>query len=126
MTETTIKIIIAGSRNFNDYDKVCSKAKELISEIKASHENPFFEIVSGGAKGVDTLGERFAKEKNFELIIFPADWSKYGRVAGPKRNAEMANYATHLLSFWDGKSKGTKSMISLAEKKGLSVKIVDI
>lgn len=124
--ESTVKIIIAGSRNFNDYEVVRKNAAELVSEIKSSHEDPFFEIVSGGAKGVDSLGERFAGEEGFELVVFPANWSKYGRGAGPKRNAEMADYATHLLSFWDGNSKGTKSMINLAKKKGLTVNIITI
>ncbi|WP_405399322.1 DUF2493 domain-containing protein [Maribacter sp. Asnod2-G09] len=116
------KIIIAGGRNFNDYDFLENSVLNFISKFDKTD----IEIVSGGAKGVDALGERFAKEQNIEFVIFPADWAKYGRSAGPKRNAQMAKYATHLLSFWDGKSKGTKSMINLARKNDLVVEIISI
>ena len=118
-----IKLIIAGGRDFTDYNFLKKEAKMFISELE---ENPNIEIVSGGAKGVDALGERFAKEHNLEVVKFPADWKSFGRAAGPKRNAEMAQYATHLLSFWDGESKGTKSMITLAKKKNVTVKIISI
>lgn len=118
-----IKLIIAGGRTFNDYELLEKEASAYVSELQKLDE---IQIVSGGAKGVDTLGERFAQERILDLKIFEADWSKFGRSAGPKRNAEMADYATHLLSFWDGESKGTKSMINLAKKKGLEVKIIAI
>lgn len=114
-----MKVIIAGGRDFNDYEflkQVCSKLSELDSEI---------EIVSGGAKGADALGERFANEMGYALKVFPADWSE-GRKAGPIRNSQMANYADALIAFWDGKSKGTKNMIDLATKRGLGVKVVYI
>jgi hypothetical protein len=114
------RIIIAGGRDFNDYEFLCTNAREYIETLG----EVTIEIVSGGAKGVDALGERFAKEQNLELVVFPADWKSYGRAAGPKRNAEMAKYASHLLSFWDGSSKGTKSMITLARKNNLEVKVV--
>lgn len=118
-----IRIIIAGGRDFHDYSLLEKEASEFISTLENVEG---IQIVSGGAKGVDSMGERFAKEKALELIKFPADWKKYGRAAGPKRNAQMADYATHLLSFWNGESKGTKSMISLAKKKELQVKVVAI
>ena len=118
-----IRLIIAGGRDFNNYDLLEKEASRFVSTLGNDEE---IQIVSGGAKGVDSLGERFAREKGFGLILFPADWEKYGRAAGPKRNAQMADYATHLLSFWNGESKGTKSMISLAKKKKLEVKVVDI
>ena len=117
------KIIIAGGRDFNDYELL---EKEVSGFLKTLDIDKGLEIVSGGAKGVDAMGERFANENDVAVKLFPADWSKYGRGAGPKRNKQMAEYATHLLSFWDGKSRGTKSMISLAEKRGLNVKIIDI
>ena len=117
------KIIIAGGRDFNDYKLL---EKEVSGFLKTLDIDSGLEIVSGGAKGVDAMGERFAQENDIAVKLFPADWKKFGRAAGPKRNAQMADYATHLLSFWDGKSKGTKSMISLAEKKGISVKIISI
>jgi len=76
------------------------------------------EIVSGGAKGADTLAEQFAKENNLPVKIFKPDWAKYGRGAGPVRNKQIVEYADKVIAFWDGESKGTKSSIDLAEKSG--------
>jgi len=81
------------------------------------------EIVSGGAKGADQLGEQYAKENNYNLRIFPADWDKYGKKAGYIRNEEMAKYADACVCFWDGKSKGTKMMIELAKKYKLKTRL---
>jgi len=113
-----MKIIIAGGRTFNDYELLCQncdKAFSLQTEI---------EIVSGTANGADKLGEKYAKEKGYPIKQFPADWDKFGKSAGYKRNEEMAKYADALIAFWDNKSKGTKHMIELAKKYGLKVKVV--
>jgi hypothetical protein len=82
------------------------------------------EIVSGKAKGADTLGELYANENNIKIIEFPADWEKFGKKAGYIRNEEMAKYSDSCIVFWDGKSKGTKHMIELAKKYNLNLKIV--
>jgi hypothetical protein len=82
---------------------------------------PIATVVSGGAKGVDALGERYAVEMNLPLHIYEADWEQHGRAAGPIRNRKMAENADALIAIWDGKSKGTKNMIETAEKKGLLV-----
>jgi predicted Rossmann fold nucleotide-binding protein DprA/Smf involved in DNA uptake len=108
-----MKVIIAGSRDFNDYEAVKKYADHILSNQSE------IEIVSGGANGVDKLGEQYAKEKGYKLTIFKADWNKYGKSAGPKRNAQMAEYADALIAFWDGESRGTKNMIELAEKHKL-------
>ena len=113
-----MKVIIAGGRKFNDYDLLCQncdKALSLQTEI---------EIVSGTANGADKLGEKYANEKGYKIKKFPADWDKYGKSAGYKRNEEMAKYADSLIAFWDGKSKGTKHMIDLAKRYSLNVKVV--
>lgn len=117
-----IRLIIAGGRDFEDYDFLKKEVSLFISGLGDLSD---IEIVSGGAKGVDAMGERFASETGLETTVFPADWATFGRAAGPKRNREMADYSTHLLSFWNGRSKGTKSMISLAKKKNLIVHVVD-
>ena len=117
------KIIIAGGRDFNDYDLL---KKEVSGFLKTLDIDSGLEMVSGGAKGVDAMGERFAQENDVAVKLFPADWSKYGRGAGPKRNKQMAEYATHLIAFWNGESKGTKSMITLAKKNDLSVTVVSV
>lgn len=79
------------------------------------------EVVSGTCKGVDQLGEEWAERKGIPVKKFPADWSKHGRRAGPLRNREMAKYADALIAIWDGKSRGTRSMIDEALREGLEV-----
>lgn len=116
------KVIIAGSRNFNDYKLLESEMIKFLRLVKP-HE---VEIVSGTARGADQLGERFASEKGCNLKKFPADWDTYGKSAGYRRNADMAKYADACVVFWDGVSKGTKHMIDLAEKADLSLKIVRV
>lgn len=107
------KCIVAGSRSFNDYDYL----KSVLNLLLCLKKN--LEIVSGGADGADKLGEQYAKEKGCKLKIFPADWNKHGKSAGPIRNEEMAKYADACIVFWDGKSKGTDSMIKLAKRHNL-------
>ncbi len=113
-----MKVIIAGSRDFNDYRRL-----KMVCDFYLQNETDI-EVVSGTAKGADKLGEQYAKELDYKLTQFPANWDEYGRAAGFKRNLEMANYADCLIAFWDGESKGTKMMIELAEQKGLNVRIV--
>lgn len=116
LTKEEQKIIIAGSRNFNDYELALKTLNTLLSL-----EN--FQIVSGHAPGADQLGERFAADNNLNLVIFPANWNKYGRSAGPIRNAQMAKYAEGgtLVLFWDGKSAGSKNMLENAKKYNLKI-----
>ena len=116
-------IIIAGFRDFNDYAVV---EKEVMNYIGKFIDKVEIEIISGGASGVDALGERFAKEHNLRLKVVPADWKTYGRSAGPRRNEQMARMAGTLIAFWDGKSRGTKNMIDTAKRLGLRVKTVTI
>ncbi|HEY9169418.1 MAG TPA: DUF2493 domain-containing protein [Lutibacter sp.] len=115
-----IKVIIAGGRNFDDFDKLRQVCDEFLKDQNK------VEIVSGAYKGADALGERYAAERNHQIKQFPADWRRYGKSAGLKRNTEMAAYADALIAFWDGKSKGTKNMIELATQAGLNVKIINI
>ncbi|AYP68354.1 hypothetical protein PQE75_gp125 [Bacillus phage vB_BcoS-136] len=114
------KIIVAGTRDFNNYDLLKRNLIHLLQNKNLDE----VEIVSGGARGADKLGERFAKEHNCGLKIFPADWEKYGKSAGYRRNAEMANYADACVCFWDRKSRGTRHMIDLANKKGIKLRVV--
>lgn len=126
------RIIIAGSRDITDYRIVSKKADSVIKEIKTSRGDVSqlaIEIVSGGARGVDLLGERYANEHGYALKRFPADWMKYGNAAGPIRNRRMLEYATDecdgaygvLLAIWDGKSRGTRHMVDIATEKGIPV-----
>lgn len=112
------RVIIAGGRNFNDYKLLCEVMDILLSNITDT-----IQIVCGMARGADTLGERYAKDRGYEIAYFPADWETYGKSAGYKRNEQMAQNADALVAFWDGVSRGTKHMINLANKYGLNVRI---
>lgn len=120
------RIIVAGSRDFSDYGLLKKKMLNIIAE----HEYENIKIVSGTARGADRLGEWFAEEFNYDIVRFPAAWDRFGKRAGYIRNEEMAKYAIAddnqgvLVAFWDGKSRGTKHMIDLADKHGLEVIIV--
>ena len=124
-----LRVIIAGSRKFNDYELLKKSAIEIIT--KKTMLPDLTKIVSGGARGADTLGERFANEIGLEVTRFIPDWDGLGKQAGYVRNAEMAKFAVEdnndglLIAFWDGKSKGTKHMIDLANKYGLEVHVVN-
>lgn len=111
-----MKTIIAGSRDITAF--------EILDQVMgyAYQEGIIVtEVVSGGARGVDQLGEQWAKKMNQPLKIFPADWKTHGKVAGFIRNGEMAKYADALVAIWDGESKGTKHMITTAAKEGLKL-----
>lgn len=124
-----LRVIIAGSRDFNDYDLLKKSAIDIIN--KKTTLPDLSRIVSGGARGADTLGERFANEMGLEITRFIPDWDGLGKRAGYVRNAEMAKFAVQddndgmLIAFWDGISKGTKHMIDLANKHGLDVHVVN-
>jgi hypothetical protein len=110
-----MKVIIAGGRDFNDYLLL------LQTVVRANFD--ITEVVSGGAKGADSLGELFARDMDLPLKRFPADWDRHGRAAGPIRNGEMAGYADALIAMWDGVSTGTANMIKQATERGLKVHV---
>jgi len=112
------RIIIAGGREFTDKRQMELALEPLLSSYPFS-----IEIVSGGARGADRLGEKYAKNRGLKLTVMPADWDKYGKRAGPKRNLEMAKYADVLVAFWDGKSTGTRNMINQALQHGLGIHV---
>lgn len=114
-----MRVIIAGGREFSDYNTLKRKCDYYLQNIKEP-----VEVISGHASGADALGERYANEKGYKITMFPADWKRYGKSAGPIRNRQMAEYADVLIAFWDGISLGTKNMIDQAKEKGLKIKIV--
>lgn len=107
-----IRLAIVGSRGFQDYQYL----KKCLSTIAASYK--IVTIVSGGARGADTLGERYARENGIPTKIFLPDWDKYGRSAGYRRNVYIVDNADVVAAFWDGQSRGTASTIDLAGKAG--------
>ena len=116
------KVIIAGSRGFSNYKLLKETCNSVLREKKKTHN---VVIVSGHAKGADMAGEQYANEESLDLEIFPADWKKYGKSAGFRRNEQMAEFADALIAFWDGKSHGTKHMIDIANEKGIKTKVVN-
>jgi hypothetical protein len=114
-----IKCIIAGGRDFNNYDLLYNRCKFHLKKYGSD-----VQIVSGGARGADTLGEKFATDMGYSIKQFPADWSKYGKSAGYRRNAQMSEYADMLIAFWDYNSRGTQHMINLAKAQKLTVIVI--
>tara|TARA_R110000851_G_scaffold321360_2_gene486759 strand:- start:373 stop:723 length:351 start_codon:yes stop_codon:yes gene_type:complete len=114
-----VRTIIAGGRDYDDW----SDFEGYVDEFRASIVSGM-SVVSGMARGADSLAVRYAEENELRLYEFPADWDKHGKSAGHIRNSHMAAHAEALLAFWDGKSKGTKNMIDRAVGKGLLVKVV--
>lgn len=100
-----MKIIIAGSRILTDYSIVCRAVENSGFDISM--------VISGGSRGVDTLGEQWARQHKISLERFTANWERYGNRAGNLRNREMAVYADGLLAIWNGQSRGTKDMIDV-------------
>lgn len=113
-----MKTIIAGSRGITDYDIVDEAIREANFNITA--------VVSGTARGVDQLGEEWAKLNNIPIVEYPAEWSTYGKSAGVRRNNLMAENAEALIAIWDGKSRGTKHMIQVAKNKNLTVFVYEL
>jgi hypothetical protein len=123
-----VRIIVAGGRDFDDYALLKYALKEYINGLESVDLSQII-IISGTARGADTLGEHFAYNYGIDIRRFPARWDEFGKSAGIIRNCEMANYAGRamgvLFAFWDGKSRGTKHMIEVAKKRGLEVHVVE-
>ena len=98
-----MKLAIVGSRSITNYEKISEEIDIFIDEIPEV-------IISGGAKGVDSLAEKYAYENNIEILIFKPDWKKFGKSAGVIRNKDIIQNSTHVLAFWDGSSKGTLNL----------------
>ena len=109
-----MKVAIVGSRKIDSID---------IKDFISSECN---ELVSGGAKGVDSCVARFAKANNIPLKEFIPEYKKYGRAAPIVRNKAIVEYADKIIAFWDGKSRGTKWVIDYCEKLGVPCEIIII
>lgn len=108
-----MRTIIAGSRTITDYS--------VLQEIIDDWPHMITQVISGTANGVDKLGEIWAKRNNVELVQMPADWDKWGKSAGYRRNEEMAKVADAAIIIHDGESAGTKHMLDIARKHGLEI-----
>lgn len=111
-----MKLAIVGGRDFNNYDKlqeVVGMITGCIDVLFADQYKPM--IISGGAKGADSLAEDLAIDYEWPYKEFPADWDKYGKSAGFRRNQQIVDACDVVLAFWDGKSKGTRDTINKAK-----------
>lgn len=106
---------VIGGRDFNDYLLLCTTLDKY----------PIHVIVSGGAKGADSLGEKYAKERDIQTIIFYPDWDRFGKSAGYKRNKQIVESSEIVIAFWDGVSKGTKHSIDIARQLGKELIIIN-
>jgi hypothetical protein len=113
------KILIAGSRDFDDYEYLEVQMNYILHEIIKEDEvwdNVI--ILSGGARGADKLGEQFADVYDFGIEQHIPDWNKHGRKAGILRNKVMVDKADLVVVFWDGKSRGSKHVIEYSKEVG--------
>lgn len=117
-------LLIAGSRNFINYDFLKRKCDFLLQ----NHKDDEIHIIAGEARGADQLAKQFAKENNYIYHPFPANWNVYGKAAGYIRNKQMHEFIAKYpnrgcVCFWDGKSKGTAQNFSLAKEYQTELKI---
>lgn len=106
-----MKVAVIGSRNL------------VVTDLEHYLPEGVTEIVSGGAKGIDTCAREYAKANNLKLTEFFPEYQKYGRAAPLKRNLQIIDYADAVIAFWDGKSKGTKYVIDNCKSKKVKIDI---
>lgn len=116
-------VIVAGSRTFTDYALLKTKLDAFLKEKALTHN---IVIVSGLARGADTLGLRYAKERGYKTLQFPADWDKFGKSAGYRRNLQMADVAHACVAFHADNSRGTADMMRICTKRSIPLRTVKI
>ena len=114
------RVVVAGSRDFNDYNLLSSELDKFLAGKKN------VTIVSGTARGADRMGEQYAAEHGYKIDQFPAEWSKYHQGAGPIRNLEMVKTADAVVAFWDNQSTGTKNIIDCAKQENIPYKVISV
>jgi len=121
-----IYLLVVGSRDIIDYSFIKDYLDNFIDQRYSGYQ---VVIVSGGARGVDSLVERYANEKGYEKVIMPAQWDLYGKSAGYRRNEQMHQFLAtkpdrYVIAFWDGVSKGTAHNFELAKRYENPLEIV--
>jgi len=114
-----MKIVICGDRNWNDEEKIFNRMSQL------NKDNDL--IITGGCRGADNIAENVCNKLGFKSIVFPADWEKHGRSAGPLRNRQMLNEKPDLVIAFHSNietSRGTKDCITAAAQKGITIEII--
>ncbi len=112
------RVLVFGSRNFDDIDFLTRKLDEL-------YKDKDIIVISGNARGADRLGERWAMLRGKQIEMFLPDWKKFGKAAGVLRNSDMVSECDEGIAFWDGTSKGTLDTIKKMKKEGKKCEIVN-
>ncbi len=110
------RIAVIGSRCFDDAELVASVLTPLLP----------FVLVSGAARGADTLGEAFADQCGLDKLIFPAEWKKHGVGAGYLRNITLIDHSDEVIAFWNGHSRGTKHAMDYAREQGKFIRAISV
>ena len=111
-----MKLIVAGSRTFQDY--------ALLASVLGQHRHHITELLHGGARGADQLGFRWALRHHVRSRCFAADWARFGTSAGIRRNCQLAQAGDLLIAFWDGRSPGTRHIIGCMQQLGKPVVVI--
>ena len=105
-----MKYAIIGSRDYKNYE-------QFKATLDANYKD-ITEIISGGARGADSMAERYAKEHGIPTQVLVPDWEQYGKAAGHIRNTDIISAADVVVAYWDGISKGTKDSLRKAQAAG--------
>jgi hypothetical protein len=111
-----MKLIIAGSRTFTDYQLLCQGL--------GPERHRITEVIHGGARGADQLGFRWALRHQVRSRCFAADWARFGKSAGIRRNCQLAQAGDLLIAFWDGRSPGTAHMMRCMQQLGKPIVVI--
>jgi len=117
-TKPRVRVAIIGSRGFDDPRLVAGTMNTVLEKYEVT------EVVSGGARGADTLGEQWAKAHGIPTRIFRADWDRYGKSAGFRRNHDIIENCDLCVAFWDGTSRGTAHSLDLARDAGKRIVVI--
>lgn len=114
-----MRIGVIGSRSFIDYPLL----KEVLDKATIGVKENIY-IISGGAKGADSLAQKYANERGYKMTIFKPIWELYGKAAGPIRNQHIIDSSDLIIAFWDGESRGTKDALTKAYFSGKDTKVI--
>lgn len=121
--EKYFRVAIVGGRDFSDFNRMVRVCDKLLRNKIA--EGYKIIVINGKARGADSLGGEYAKLRGFGCEEAPADWDRFGKSAGYRRNEEMAKSSDAVIAFWDNSSKGTKHMIDISMRLGKQIRIYE-
>lgn len=115
-------VIVCGSRDFNNKEFIYDRLDKILVNLPKEITS----LVSGCAKGPDSIAIKYGEDYNYKVWRFPPDWQHFAKSAGIVRNTLMADFSTHCIAFWDGKSTGTADMIQKAQKYNLTLRVIKV